>query len=103
MLIMWFINVSGAYHLLLVFAFTLVLGKGFWQVFIAIGLTSGWRGQVGAGPGMAFVNLEYIEAARALGFSNSRINCAAYMAQYMGPGYGNCCLQLASALSSKLG
>ena len=38
--IMWFMNVIWSIPtLLLVFAITLVLGKGFWQVFIAVGLT----------------------------------------------------------------
>ncbi|NJE06699.1 ABC transporter permease, partial [Thermococcus sp. M36] len=38
--IMWLINVLWSIPtLLLVFAITLVLGKGFWQVFIAVGLT----------------------------------------------------------------
>lgn len=37
---MWFINVAWPIPiLLLVFAIALVLGKGFWQVFIAAGLT----------------------------------------------------------------
>jgi oligopeptide transport system permease protein len=74
-LIMWLLNVIWSIPtLLLVFALTLLLGKGFWQVFIAIGLTM-WvnvarlvRGQV-----MAVKELEYIEAARALGFQDSRI------------------------------
>ena len=39
-IIMWFINVIWSIPtLLLVFAITLLLGKGFWQVFIAVGLT----------------------------------------------------------------
>src|SRR5678816_3061139 len=39
-IIMWFINVIWSIPtLLLVFAITLALGKGFWQVFIAVGLT----------------------------------------------------------------
>ncbi len=73
-IIMWFINVIWSIPtLLLVFAITLALGKGFWQVFIAVGLTM-WvnvarlvRGQV-----MAVRELEYIEATRALGFSDAR-------------------------------
>ncbi|HMR91811.1 MAG TPA: ABC transporter permease [Chitinophagaceae bacterium] len=73
-IIMWFINVIWSIPtLLLVFAITLALGKGFWQVFIAVGLTM-WvsvarlvRGQV-----MAIRELEYIEATRALGFSHFR-------------------------------
>ncbi len=73
-IIMWFINIIWSIPtLLLVFAVTMVLGKGFWQVFIAIGLTL-WvsvarlvRGQV-----MALRELEYIEATRALGYSHFR-------------------------------
>jgi peptide/nickel transport system permease protein len=39
-IIMWFINIIWSIPtLLLVFAITLVLGKGFWQVFVAVGLT----------------------------------------------------------------
>ena len=38
--IMWVINISWSIPtLLLVIAITLALGKGFWQVFIAVGLT----------------------------------------------------------------
>lgn len=73
-LIMWFINVIWSIPtLLLVFAITLVLGRGFWQVFIAVGMTM-WvsvarlvRGQI-----LAVRELEYVEAARALGFSQLR-------------------------------
>ncbi len=74
-LIMWFINVVWSIPtLLLVIAITFALGKGFWQVFIAIGLTM-WvevarvvRGQI-----ISIRELEYVEAARALGYKNSRI------------------------------
>lgn len=73
--IMWFINVIWSIPtLLLVFAITLALGKGFWQVFIAVGLTM-WvnvarlvRGQV-----LAVREMQYIEATRALGFKDLRI------------------------------
>lgn len=73
-IIMWFINVIWSIPtLLLVFAITLALGKGFWQIFIAIGLTM-WvnvarlvRGQV-----LAVRELEYVEATRALGYSHIR-------------------------------
>src|SRR5450432_3885886 len=74
-IIMWFINVIWSIPtLLLVFAITFLLGKGFWQVFIAVGLTM-WvtvarivRGQV-----LSVRELEYVEAARALGYSQARI------------------------------
>lgn len=86
-IIMWFINVIWSIPtLLLVFAITLALGKGFWQVFIAVGLTM-WvnvarlvRGQV-----LAVRELEYIEATRALGFKNSRIIARHIWPNIMGP------------------
>lgn len=86
-IIMWLINIIWSIPtLLLVFAMTLVLGKGFWQVFIAVGLTM-WvnvarlvRGQV-----LAVRELEYVEAARALGFSNLRIIIIHILPNIMGP------------------
>jgi len=73
--IMWLINVTWSIPtLLLVIAMTLALGKGFWQVFIAVGLTM-WvevarvvRGQV-----MSVKEMQYVTAARALGYKNFRI------------------------------
>lgn len=73
--IMWLINITWSIPtLLLVIAITLALGKGFWQVFIAVGLTM-WvevarvvRGQL-----MSAKEMQYVEAAKALGFSNFRI------------------------------
>ena len=73
--IMWLINVTWSIPtLLLVIAITLALGKGFWQVFIAVGLTM-WvevarivRGQV-----LSVKKLQFVTAARALGFSDLRI------------------------------
>ena len=74
-IIMWLINVIWSIPtLLMVIAITLVLGKGFWQIFIAVGLTM-WvevarvvRGQV-----LSLREKEYVEAGRALGFSDIRI------------------------------
>ncbi|NML19843.1 ABC transporter permease [Pseudoflavitalea sp. G-6-1-2] len=85
--IMWFINVIWSIPtLLLVFAITLMLGKGFWQVFIAIGLTM-WvnvariiRGQV-----MSVREMEYVEAARALGYTHTRILFRHVLPNVMGP------------------
>ena len=85
--IMWLLNVIWSIPtLLLVFALTLLLGKGFWQVFIAIGLTM-WvnvarivRGQV-----LAVKELEYVEAARALGFRDSRIIFRHILPNILGP------------------
>jgi len=73
--IMWFINVVWSIPtLLLVIAITFALGKGFWQVFVAVGLTM-WvdvarmvRGQV-----LSLKEKEFVEAGLALGYSDSRI------------------------------
>jgi len=73
--VMWLINVVWSLPtLLLVIAITLALGKGFWQVFIAVGLTM-WvdvarivRGQV-----MSIREENFIEAGNAMGFSDFRI------------------------------
>ena len=72
--ISWFMNVIWSLpSLLLVIAISFALGKGFWQIFIAVGLST-WvdvarlvRGQV-----MAIKEVEFVEAAKALGFSTTR-------------------------------
>ncbi len=74
-LISWFINVVWAVPtLLLVIAITFALGKGFWQVFVAVGLTM-WVevARVVRGQFMSLREKEFVEAARALGFRNFRI------------------------------
>jgi len=74
-LIMWFINVVWSIPtLLLVIAITFVLGKGFWQVFIAVGLTM-WVevARVVRGQFLSIREKEFVEAGVALGFTNSRI------------------------------
>ncbi len=71
----WIINVIWSIpNLLVVMAFILAFGAGFWKVFIAIGLTM-WvevarivRGQI-----LSIREKEYIEAARSMGMSDSRI------------------------------
>ncbi|WP_417199988.1 ABC transporter permease [Bizionia sp.] len=86
-IIMWFINVSWSIPtLLLVIAITLALGKGFWQVFIAVGLTM-WvevarvvRGQV-----MGVKEMQYVTAARALGFNDFRIITKHILPNIMAP------------------
>ena len=74
-IIMWLINVTWSIPtLLLVIAITLALGKGFWQVFIAVGLTM-WvevarivRGQV-----KQYKERQFVIAAKVLGFNDFRI------------------------------
>jgi len=86
-IIMWLVNVAWSIPtLLLVFAFTLAVGKGFIQIFVAVGLTL-WvsvarlvRGQV-----MAAAELEYVQAARALGFRDGRIIFRHILPNIMGP------------------
>ncbi len=73
--IMWLVNVIWSIPtLLLVMAIVFAFGKGFDKVFIAVGLTM-WvevarvvRGQV-----MSLREKEFVEACRALGYSNGRI------------------------------
>lgn len=85
--IMWLINVTWSIPtLLLVFAITMAMGKGFWQIFIAVGLTM-WvsvarliRGQV-----MAIKEMEYIQAAKALGLKNSKIILRHILPNILGP------------------
>lgn len=86
-LIIWFINVIWSIPtLLLVIAITFALGKGFWQVFIAVGLTM-WvevarivRGQI-----ISLREKEFVEAARALGYRNFRIIMRHILPNTMGP------------------
>jgi len=86
-IIMWFINVIWSIPtLLMVIAITLALGKGFWQVFIAVGLTM-WvevarivRGQV-----LSIRELEYVEAGKALAYKPFRIIFKHILPNVIGP------------------
>ncbi len=86
-LIVWIINVVWSIPtLLLVIAITFALGKGFWQVFIAVGLTM-WvevarvvRGQI-----LSIREKEFVEAGRALGYKNFRIIFRHVLPNIMGP------------------
>jgi len=104
-IILWLVNVVWSIPtLLLVFAIMLLLGKGFWQVFIAIGLTL-WvnvarivRGQV-----LAVREREYVEAARALGYSHSRILFRHILPNVMGPVWVVAASNFASAIVIEAG
>ena len=86
-MVMWLVNVIWSIPtLLLVIAITLALGKGFWQVFVAVGLTM-WvevarvvRGQI-----ISVKEMQYVTAARALGFSNGRIILSHILPNIMAP------------------
>ena len=103
--ILWLVNVIWSIPtLLLVFAIMLVLGKGFWQVFVAIGLTL-WvnvarivRGQV-----LAVREREYVEAARALGYSHIRILFRHILPNIMGPVWVVAASNFASAIVIEAG
>ena len=60
--------------LLLVIAISFALGKGFWQIFIAIGLTM-WVdiARVVRGQFISLREQDFVESGRALGYSNGRI------------------------------
>lgn len=85
--VMWFINVVWSIPtLLLVIAITMALGKGTTQVFIAVGLTM-WvevvrvvRGQM-----LSLREKEFVEAGRALGFTNGRIIFKHMIPNVLGP------------------
>ena len=71
----WLINVVWSIPtLLLVIAISFALGKGFWQIFIAIGLTM-WVdiARVVRGQMLALKQQDFVEAGKALGFSDFRI------------------------------
>lgn len=83
----WLMNILWSLPaLLLVIAISFALGKGLWQIFIAVGLSM-WvevarmvRGQV-----MGLKQVEYIEAAGALGFNNTRIITRHILPNITGP------------------
>ncbi len=83
----WVMNILWALPaLLLVIAISFALGKGLWQIFIAVGLSM-WvevarlvRGQV-----LGLKQVEFIEAARAMGFSNARIIRRHILPNIIGP------------------
>lgn len=103
--ISWFLQVMWSVPtLLMVLAITLAFGKGFWQVFLAIGLTM-WvevarivRGQ--------FISLReqpYIQAAEALDLSAWRIMWRHMLPNAMGPLVVVCAANFASAILIEAG
>ncbi len=83
----WLMNILWSLPaLLLVIALSFALGKGLWQIFIAVGLSM-WveaarlvRGQV-----ISLKQAEYIEAARALGYNDRRIIIKHILPNMAGP------------------
>jgi ABC-type dipeptide/oligopeptide/nickel transport system permease subunit len=85
--VMWFVTVVWSIPLLLlVIGLTLALGKGLWQVFIAVGMAM-WvevarivRGEI-----MSLRSREFVEACRALGYSHLRTVVRHVLPNIMGP------------------
>ena len=86
-IIMWFVNVIWSIPtLLMVIAITLALGKGFWQVFVAVGLTMwGEVARIVRGQVLAIRELEYVEAGTALAYKPFRIIFKHILPNVLGP------------------
>ena len=83
----WLMNILWALPaLLLVIAISFALGKGLWQIFIAVGLSM-WVevGRMVRGQVLSLKQVEYIEAARSLGFNNTRIITRHILPNIIGP------------------
>lgn len=96
----WLMNVLWSIPtLLLVIALTFVLGKGVLQVFIAVGLTM-WVevARVIRGQFLVEKNMEYVEAAKVLGFSHGHIMFKEILPNTLAPLLVICATNFASAL-----
>lgn len=103
--IMWIINVSWSIPtLLMVIAISIALGKGFFTVFIAVGLTM-WvevarvvRGQV-----ITARKFQYVTAARALGYDDWRIITRHILPNIMAPVIVICAANFAASILIEAG
>jgi peptide/nickel transport system permease protein len=85
--LMWLTNVVWSFPtVLLVIALSVILGQGLWQTFVAIGLSS-WVdiARIVRGQFLALRNVEFIQSARALGFSSWRIMLGHMLPNTLGP------------------
>ncbi|MBS1525029.1 MAG: ABC transporter permease [Bacteroidetes bacterium] len=83
----WVMNMLWALPaLLLVIAISFALGKGLWQIFIAVGLSM-WVevGRLVRGQVMSLKHVEFVEAARSMGFNNTRIIRRHILPNIIGP------------------
>jgi len=83
----WVMNILWALPaLLLVIAISFALGKGLWQIFIAVGLSM-WVevGRLVRGQVLGLKHTEFVEAARAMGFNNARIIRRHILPNIIGP------------------
>ena len=101
----WLINVVWSIPtLLLVIAVSFALGKGFWQIFVAIGLTM-WVdiARVVRGQTLALKQQDFVEAGRALGFSNFRIIFKHILPNILGTLVVLCAANFSSAILMEAG
>lgn len=85
--IMWIINVFWSIPLLLlVFALVMALDRGFWQIFLAVGLTM-WveTARMVRGQFLSLREKEYVEAAYSLGIGHFRIITKHLLPNTIGP------------------
>jgi len=83
----WVMNILWALPaLLLVIAISFALGKGLWQIFIAVGMSM-WVevGRLVRGQVLSLKHTEFIEAARSMGFNNARIIRRHILPNIIGP------------------
>lgn len=85
--LMWLTNVVWSFPtVLLVIALSVILGQGLWQTFVAIGLSS-WVeiARIVRGQFLSLRNVEFVQAARALGFGSWRIMLRHMLPNTIGP------------------
>lgn len=86
-IILWLINVVWSFPtILLVIAFSVVLGQGFWQTFVAIGVST-WVdiARIVRGQFLSLREAEFVEATRALGYPSARIILRHILPNTLGP------------------
>ncbi len=86
-IVSWFLQVVWTVPtLLMVIAITIAFGKGFWQVFVAIGLTM-WVevARIVRGQFISMRELEFVQAAKALGLSDAKIMFKHMLPNAIGP------------------
>lgn len=86
-LIMWLTNVVWSFpSILLVIAFSVALGQGEWQTFVAIGVST-WVdvARIVRGQFFSLREAEFVEASRALGFGSTRIIFRHILPNTLGP------------------
>ena len=103
--ISWFLQVMWSVPtLLMVLAITLAFGKGFWQVFLAIGLTM-WVevARIVRGQFLTLREETYVRAAEALGLSSWRVMWRHMLPNALGPLVVVCAANFAAAILIEAG